>query len=60
MIKLTPAETDPKWGKPPNERTVEELVKFGVVPLDKPQGPSSHLVTDWVKKIVGAKKLRFM
>ena len=27
---------------PPEERSVPELLRFGVVNLDKPAGPSSH------------------
>gem|GEM_PF-4966634 len=34
---------------PPDERTPAELLGFGVVNLDKPPGPSSHEVADWVK-----------
>jgi H/ACA ribonucleoprotein complex subunit 4 len=34
----------------PNERTVEELIKRGIVNIDKPRGPSSHEVATWVKR----------
>jgi H/ACA ribonucleoprotein complex subunit 4 len=34
----------------PNERTVEELIKRGIVNIDKPRGPSSHEVAAWVKR----------
>jgi len=50
-------ETNPEYGKPPEQRTVEELLNAGVINLDKPVGPSSHEVTAWVKKILGARKI---
>jgi len=49
-------ETDPKFGKKPEERSIEELLGLGIVVADKPCGPSSHEVTAWVRKIVGAEK----
>lgn len=43
-------------GKKPEERTVEELLKSGLVILDKWQGPTSHDVVATVKKILGLNK----
>ncbi|MXR51122.1 RNA-guided pseudouridylation complex pseudouridine synthase subunit Cbf5 [Halovenus sp. WSH3] len=37
---------------PPGERTVGELLSFGVCNLDKPPGPTSHQVADWLKRLV--------
>ena len=34
---------------PPAERSVRELLSFGVVNLDKPPGPSAHQVAAWVR-----------
>ncbi|WP_411967001.1 RNA-guided pseudouridylation complex pseudouridine synthase subunit Cbf5 [Haloferax sp. YSSS75] len=34
---------------PPEDRSVDELLSFGVVNLDKPPGPSAHQVTGWVR-----------
>jgi H/ACA ribonucleoprotein complex subunit 4 len=42
--------------KRPEERTVEELLRLGVINLDKPSGPTSHQVSAWVKEIVGVEK----
>lgn len=52
--RLTKAQaaTNPKFGKPPSERTPEELLRFGVVNLDKPAGPTSHQVAAWVKGVL--------
>jgi H/ACA ribonucleoprotein complex subunit 4 len=38
---------------PPEDRSPAELLRFGVVNLDKPPGPSSHQVAGWVRDAVG-------
>jgi H/ACA ribonucleoprotein complex subunit 4 len=45
--------TNPQWGKPPSQRSAEEHIRYSMVVLDKPRGPSSHEVAAWVKKILG-------
>jgi len=50
-------ESDPRYGKIPTERSVEELIETGVINLDKPVGPSSHEVTAWIKKILQVRKI---
>ena len=50
-------ETNPKYGKTPTERSIEELIESGVINLDKPVGPSSHEVTAWIKKILQVRKI---
>jgi predicted rRNA pseudouridine synthase len=37
---------------PPAERSVDDLLRFGVVNLDKPPGPSAHQVAGWVRDMV--------
>lgn len=39
-------------GTSPEERTTAELLHSGIVNLDKPKGPTSHQVSDYVKKIL--------
>jgi len=46
-------KTDPDFGHKPEERQIEDHIKFGVINLDKPPGPSSHEVTAWAKRILG-------
>ncbi len=41
---------------PPDERSVEELLAFGVINLDKPAGPSAHQVAGWVRDMAGVGK----
>ena len=50
---LAEVDTDTRFGKNPNERTIEEHIQFGMINLDKPPNPSSHEVASWVKKILG-------
>jgi H/ACA ribonucleoprotein complex subunit 4 len=38
---------------PPGERSVDELLSFGVVNLDKPPGPSAHQVAGWMRDLAG-------
>jgi len=38
---------------PPTERSIPDLLDFGVVNLDKPPGPSSHQVSAWVRDLAG-------
>jgi len=56
MIELAEASSDPRWGKAPHERTIEEHIQNGLVIVDKPPGPTSHQVTAWVKQIFQIQK----
>ncbi|MFB6221054.1 MAG: RNA-guided pseudouridylation complex pseudouridine synthase subunit Cbf5 [Halolamina sp.] len=49
--------TDPSpLRAPPGERSVEELLSFGVVNLDKPAGPSAHQVAAWVRDLADVER----
>jgi H/ACA ribonucleoprotein complex subunit 4 len=50
-------KTNPNYGKPPNERDVDELLSCGVINLDKPSGPTSHQVDSWIKGIFNIEKV---
>jgi tRNA pseudouridine55 synthase len=41
---------------PPADRSVEDLLGFGVLALDKPAGPSSHQVSAWARDLAGVQK----
>ncbi|MBU0756470.1 MAG: RNA-guided pseudouridylation complex pseudouridine synthase subunit Cbf5 [Nanoarchaeota archaeon] len=56
IIVKREAETSDKYGKPPESRTVEELLDYGIINIDKPAGPTSHQVSAYVQKILGIKK----
>jgi H/ACA ribonucleoprotein complex subunit 4 len=44
--------TDPKYGHTPIERPAEQYIRYGVINLDKPAGPTSHEVAAWTKRIL--------
>jgi H/ACA ribonucleoprotein complex subunit 4 len=44
--------TSKDYGGDPNNRDIEDLLKYGVINLDKPSGPTSHEVVSWARKIL--------
>jgi len=52
LITRVEAETDPNYGFDPNNRPIDLYIRYGLINLDKPPGPSSHEVVAWVKKIL--------
>ena len=50
------AVTSAKYGKAPEDRTMAELLDFGIVVIDKPPGPSSHQVSSYVQRILHIQK----
>jgi H/ACA ribonucleoprotein complex subunit 4 len=56
IFERTEAETSGKFGKKPEERTIEDLLSSAVINLDKPRGPTSHEVVSWVKRILHVDK----
>ncbi|MFO7797040.1 MAG: RNA-guided pseudouridylation complex pseudouridine synthase subunit Cbf5 [Promethearchaeati archaeon] len=57
--KLVKSEdtTDPNYGKNPEERSIKELLEYGVINLDKVSGPTSHEVVSWIKTMLGIKSV---
>jgi H/ACA ribonucleoprotein complex subunit 4 len=55
---LTKKETvsNSNYGWSPDKRPINELLKYGVVVVDKPSGPTSHQVSDYVKRILELNK----
>jgi len=52
LVKKDEDYTDPKHGHKPSERPATEYIKYGVLNLNKPAGPTSHEVAAWVKRIM--------
>jgi tRNA U55 pseudouridine synthase TruB len=44
--------TDPKYGCRPEERSPSLQIKYGMINVDKPPGPSSHEVVAWIKRMM--------
>jgi H/ACA ribonucleoprotein complex subunit 4 len=56
LIELAEEETDPTCGYFYDKRPIEVLLQYGLIPLDKPDGPTSHEVVAYVRKILGIEK----
>jgi H/ACA ribonucleoprotein complex subunit 4 len=56
MLVKASDTTDPDHGCKPEERGIKDLLRLGVVNLDKPRGPTSHEVVSWVKRILELEK----
>ena len=50
------ADTNPDLGCSPEKRKTEEIINYGIVNIDKPKGPTSHQVSDFVQKILNINK----
>jgi len=55
LIKKHEASLTP-LGCYPGARTLEELIRNGIIVLDKPSGPTSHQIDRWIKEILNIKK----
>jgi len=55
IVAKTEAETNKALGYDPYARPISLHIRFGIVNLDKPSGPSSHEVVAWVKRMLGLK-----
>ena len=49
-------ESTSEQGINPESRSVEELINYGIINLNKPRGPSSHQVSAYVQQILGIDK----
>ena len=56
MVVLDEEPVDPSLGWTPSSRPVKELLDYGLIPLDKPRGPTSHEVVAWTKRLLGVEK----
>lgn len=57
LLVKAEADTNLRYGCKPEERPAKDIIKFGVINLDKPAGPTSHEVAAWVKRIVGVQNV---
>jgi tRNA U55 pseudouridine synthase TruB len=47
-VRVREATTDERYGKRPEERSVEDLLRFGYIAVDKHSGPTSQDVVSSV------------
>ena len=55
-VVLDDESTDPDHGFEPERRPPQVLLEYGLVPLDKPRGPTSHEVVAWTRRLLGMEK----
>jgi tRNA pseudouridine55 synthase len=56
MVVLDEEPSEPGHGWVPSQRPMKQLLRYGLVPLDKPRGPTSHEVVAWTRKLLGVEK----
>jgi tRNA pseudouridine55 synthase len=56
MVVLDDEPVDPDHGCAPSDRPAQSLLEYGLVPLDKPRGPTSHEVVAWVRRLLKVEK----
>ncbi len=56
MVTISEEPTDPKYGWEPSKRPIKELLNYGLIPLDKTTGPTSHEEVSWVRRLTGIDK----
>lgn len=44
-------DTDRKYGYIPLERPIDIHIRYGLMVVDKPPGPTSHEVVAWIKRM---------
>ncbi len=57
MITKEDSSTNEKYGAHAEKRTIEQLMEYGVINLNKPQGPTSHQTVAWIRDILKLKKI---
>ena len=56
VIEVRKVKTSAKFSVYGEVFPVEQLINYGIINIDKPRGPTSHQVSDYVKKILGISK----
>jgi H/ACA ribonucleoprotein complex subunit 4 len=56
MVSISEEPTDSKYGWEPAKRPIKELLNYGLIPLDKTSGPTSHEEVSWVRRLTGIDK----
>lgn len=56
LLRRVRTAIDSRFGKKPEDRTIEELLRNGIVVIDKPMGPTSHQLAAWVRDMLGVEK----
>ena len=57
LLEIDQDITDEAYGTYPEKRTIEQLLNYGIIILDKPPGPTSHETVAWTKRILKLSKI---
>ena len=57
LIEIDQDITDDEYGTYYDKRTLEQLLNYGIILLDKPPGPTSHETVAWTKRILKLPKI---
>ena len=57
LIEIDQDITDDNHGTYYDKRTIEQLLNYGIIILDKPPGPTSHETVAWTKRILKLPKI---
>lgn len=57
LIEIDQDITDDTYGTYYDKRTIQQLLNYGIVILDKPPGPTSHETVAWTKRILKLPKI---
>ncbi len=57
LIEIDQDITDNAYGTYYDKRTIEQLLNYGIILLDKPPGPTSHETVAWTKRILKLPKI---
>ena len=52
LVKINEDITNPEYGVYYDKRSIESLLEYGLILIDKPPGPTSHEVVAWTKRIL--------
>ena len=58
LVVVAEETTDPKHGYEPEKRPIKVYLNYGLIPLDKTRGPTSHEVVAWVRRLLGGRRTR--
>lgn len=57
LIEIDQDITDDDFGTYYDQRTIEQLLNYGIILLNKPPGPTSHETVAWTKRILKLPKI---
>lgn len=57
LIEIDQDVTDDTYGTYYDKRTIEQLLNYGIILLDKPPGPTSHETVAWTKRLLKLPKI---